>query len=313
MNGQAVWRVRTPSGVRIARGPVAEGPTDLLPVGSISDLLSVHGPSIVDMLQIEPCGPVPTDTEVLAPVDQQEIWASGVTFERSRAARLEEAATGDVYDRAYVAERPELFFKAPGWRARGDAAPIGIRSDSNWNVPEPELGLVGDARGTLVAYTIGNDVSSRSIEAENPLYLPQAKVFNGACALGPALVPVECAPPIQELIIHMTVTRADKNVFQDQVRLSHMRRVPGELVDWLFRALHFPMGFVLLSGTSMVPPPEFTLMYGDTVRISIPGVGTLTNYVGALGKNDDPYEAGTASSYRRPMHAGQLRTIKGAP
>jgi 2-dehydro-3-deoxy-D-arabinonate dehydratase len=303
VNGQAVWRIAAPDGVRIARGRVTEGPTDLLPVDSISELLSVHGPSLVDTLHMDSRGPVPSGTELLAPVDDQEIWASGVTFERSRVARNEEAATtGDVYDRVYVAERPELFFKAPGWRVRGEAAPIGIRSDSAWNVPEPELGLVVDARGVLVAYTVGNDVSSRSIEGENPLYLPQAKVFHGACALGPALVPVECAPPFQELVIHMTVVRADRNAFEDQVRLSRMRRTPEELVDWLFRALHFPVGFVLMSGTSMVPPAEFTLMLGDTVRISVPGVGTLTNHVGELGKNDSR-EAEAAVARRLPTHA----------
>jgi 2-dehydro-3-deoxy-D-arabinonate dehydratase len=235
-------------------------------VDSISELLSVHGPSLLD------------------------------------ARNEEAAATGDVYDRVYVAERPELFFKAPGWRARGEAAPIGIRSDSAWNVPEPELGLVVDARGVLVAYTVGNDVSSRSIEGENPLYLPQAKVFHGACALGPALLPVECAPPFQELVIHMTVVRADRNVFEDRVRLSRMRRTPEELVDWLFRALHFPVGFVLMSGTSMVPPTEFTLMFGDTVRISVPGVGTLTNHVGEVGKYDSS-EAEAAFARRLPTHA----------
>ena len=312
MNGQAVWRVATPGGVRIARGPVTEGPTDLLPVSSIAELLSVQGPALVDTLHMDSCERVPSGTDLLAPVDDQEIWASGVTFERSREARNEEAATGDVYDRVYVAERPELFFKAPGWRARGEAAPIGIRADSVWNVPEPELGMVVDARGAIVAYTVGNDVSSRSIEGENPLYLPQAKVFHGACALGPALVPVECAPPFQELVIHMTVTRADKDIFEDEVRLSSMRRTPEDLVDWLFRALHFPKGFVLLSGTSMVPPAEFTLMYGDTVRISMPGVGTLTNHVGEVGKTDSN-EAVTALASEASTGTGQPCEMRGTP
>lgn len=298
-----MWRIGTPSGVRIARGPVTEGPRELLPVDSISELLSGDGPSLVDMLRTDSCGPVPSGSELLAPVDEQEIWASGVTFERSRDARNEEAVTSDVYDRVYTADRPELFFKAPAWRARGEGAPIGIRSDSSWNVPEPELGLVVDARGGLVAYTVGNDVSSRSIEGENPLYLPQAKVFDGACAVGPSLVPVECAPPFEELVIHMTVTRADKAVFEDEVRLSSMRRTPEELVDWLFRALPFPKGFVLLSGTSMVPPAEFTLQYGDSISIRVPGVGTLTNFVGAIGKND-PHEGDSVPGHV-PAHAGR--------
>jgi 2-dehydro-3-deoxy-D-arabinonate dehydratase len=223
-------------------------------------------------------------------VDDQEIWASGVTFERSREARNEEAITSDVYDRVYVADRPELFFKAPAWRVRGPEASIGVRSDSAWNVPEPELGLVVDAGGALVGYTVGNDVSSRSIEGENPLYLPQAKVFQGACALGPSLVPVESAPPFDQLVIHMTVGRNHAIVFEDRVHLSSMRRTPEELVDWLFRALPFPTGCVLLSGTSMVPPSDFTLLYGDTIDIRVPGVGKLTNYVGEIGVSDRAIE-----------------------
>jgi 2-dehydro-3-deoxy-D-arabinonate dehydratase len=309
--GQAVWRIGTPGGVRIARGPVTEGPTELLPVDSISELLSSEGPSLLDMLRADPCGSVPSGSQLLAPVDDQEIWASGVTFERSRDARNEEAVTSDVYDRVYIAERPELFFKAPAWRARGEGAPIAIRSDSSWNVPEPELGLVVDARGAIVAYTVGNDVSSRSIEGENPLYLPQAKVFHGACALGPSLVPVECAPPFKELVILMSVARADKTVFEDEVRLSSMRRTPEELVDWLFRSLPFPNGFVLLSGTSMVPPPDFTLRFGDTIRIQVPGVGTLTNYVGEIGKDGAP-EANSVPG-QAPAPAGQRHGVRRQP
>lgn len=294
--------------MRLARGPVGEGPMDLLPVDSISELLSDSGPSLRDMLFADSRGAVPHDSRVLAPVDDQEVWASGVTFERSRDARNEEAVTSDVYDRVYVADRPELFFKAPAWRVRGNGAPIGIRSDSSWDVPEPELGLVVDARGSIVAYTVGNDVSSRSIEGENPLYLPQAKVFQGACALGPSLVPVECAPPFEELVIHMSVVRADILQFEDEVRLSSMRRTPEDLVDWLFRALPFPQGFVLLSGTSMVPPPDFTLRLGDVIRIGVPGVGTLSNYVGELGK--DGVLGGASRGERVPAPPGQGHGVR---
>lgn len=282
--GQALWRVSTPEGVRIARGLLTEGPTELLPVRSIDELLSTDGPSLVDALHMDSSGPVPDTAGLLAPVDNQEIWASGVTFERSRAARNEETTTADVYDRVYDADRPELFFKSPGWRVCGEGASIGIRTDSGWDVPEPELGMVVDARGTLVAYTVGNDVTSRRIEADNPLYLPQAKIFHGACAVGPALVPVECAPPFQELAIHMTITRAGESVFEDRVGLSSMKRKPEELIHWVFQALDFPVGFVLLSGTAIVPPAEFTLMDGDVVVISIPGVGVLTNRVAHSGK-----------------------------
>ncbi len=202
-----------------------------------------------------------------------------MTFRRSLEARMEEAeaAEPDIYDRVYEAERPELFFKAAPGRSRGPGEPVGIRADSGWNVPEPELAVVADCRGKIVAYIIGNDLSSRSIEGENPLYLPQAKVYLGSCALGPALVPVDQAPALEDLQIRLVVIRDGGEAFAGTVRLIDMRR--AELVEWLFRAQEFPAGVVLLTGTSIVPPSDFTLRAGDLVTITVPGLGQLSNPV----------------------------------
>jgi len=183
----------------------------------------------------------------------------------------------------YDAVRPELFCKATPGRVRGPRAPVGIRRDSGWDVPEPELGLVADAAGRLVALTVGNDMSSRSIEGENPLYLPQAKIFTGSCALGPALVPLTDVPSFDALVIELTIRRAGEVLFTDSVPLSAMKRTPEELLEWLFQAMDFPVGVVLLTGTSIVPPQEFTLRAGDIVDIAVPGVGTLTNPVEEIG------------------------------
>jgi 2-dehydro-3-deoxy-D-arabinonate dehydratase len=226
---------------------------------------------------------VPAGARVLCPLENQEVWASGVTFERSREARNEEAGPVDIYDRVYEAERPELFLKAAPGRVRGPGEPIGVRADSGWDVPEPELALVANAAGDLVAYTVGNDVSSRSIEGENALYLPQAKIFTGSCALGPALVPVQEVPPLPELTVRLEIRRGDEAIFGDEVSLGALRRTPAELLGWLFQALDFPAGVVLLTGTSIVPPPELTLAAGDVVRIAVPGVGTLVNPVEVVG------------------------------
>jgi 2-dehydro-3-deoxy-D-arabinonate dehydratase len=286
----ALYRVALPDGsVRAARGDVAEGPVDLLPSGvSVDDLLSSDdlppGAALGAVLDGPSAGPVPSGSRVLAPVAGQEVWASGVTFERSRAARNEEAGPVDIYDRVYEAVRPELFCKATPGRVRGPGEPVGIRRDSGWDVPEPELGLVADHAGRLVAVTVGNDMSSRSIEGENPLYLPQAKVFTGSCALGPALVPVTDATSVGSLVIELTIHRDGAELFTDSVPLSAMRRAPEELLEWLFSALEFPVGVVLLTGTSIVPPQELTLREGDVVDIDVPGVGTLSNPVEEIGR-----------------------------
>ena len=192
----AIWRVQTAAGPRLARGSVEGGPVELLE-GTI-DMLLANG-----SLDAKAAGPLPAGSVVMAPVDGQEVWAAGVTYAASRSARNDESkGTHDFYDLVYDAERPELFFKAAPGRVRGPGGLIGVRQDSGWDVPEPELALVISATGKIVGYTVGNDVSSRSIEGENPLYLPQAKVYRGSCALGPCIVPVAEAPPAEEMEIH---------------------------------------------------------------------------------------------------------------
>ena len=219
--------------------------------------------------------------EVHPPIGTQEVWAAGVTYFRSRTARMEEskdAGGGTFYDRVYEADRPELFFKASAWRVRGPRAGIRIRKDAKWNVPEPELALCVNARGEIVGYTIGNDVSSRDIEGENPLYLPQAKVYDGSCALGPGLyVTKDRLPPETEIAIR--ITRDHDIVFHGETTLSQMRRKPEELVEYLYRETSFPSGCILLTGTGIIPPDEFTLATGDLVEITIEPIGTLSNVV----------------------------------
>jgi 2-dehydro-3-deoxy-D-arabinonate dehydratase len=281
----ALYRVRLGEAVRLARGSTDRGPAELLPRETDLDrLLATGAPALRNALDGPADGPAPAGAQVLAPIAGQEVWAAGVTFERSRVARNEESGQVDHYDKVYDAVRPELFPKAAPGRTRGPGEAIGIRADSEWNVPEPELGLVADAAGRLVAYTVGDDVSSRSIEGENPLYLPQAKVYTGSCALGPALVPVADAPPLAELRILLTVRRDDAEVYSDAVPLSGMRRGADELLRWLFAAMDFPVGVVLLSGTSIVPPSDFTLRPGDEVKVDVPGIGTLTNPVCQVGR-----------------------------
>jgi len=216
----------------------------------------------------------------LPPVGSQEIWAAGVTYFRSRTARMEEAeaAGGDVfYDKVYDAARPELFFKATPSRTRGHLAPIRIREDSTWDVPEPELTLAINAFGRVFGYTIGNDVSSRSIEGENPLYLPQAKVYRGSCALGPALVVGDAVTP--ETRIRLLIHRDGSAVFTGETTVSQIKRGFDELAGFLFRDNEFPTGAYLLTGTGIVPDHPFTLAHGDRVTISIDGLGELVNEV----------------------------------
>lgn len=223
---------------------------------------------------------VPED--LLAPIGNQEVWAAGVTYFRSRNARMEEAKTpggGDFYDRVYNAERPELFFKATPHRVVGPGAKVAIRSDARWSVPEPELALFVSPGGKIVGYTIGNDMSSRDIEGENPLYLPQAKVYDRSCALGPCLLVAEQPLPLSTEI-SIEIRRAGEPVFSGQTTLKEMKRNPKELVEYLYRASSFPQGCFLLTGTGIVPPDSFTLQVADEIRITIPPIGTLTNTVG---------------------------------
>jgi len=216
-----------------------------------------------------------------APLSGQEIWAAGVTYLRSREARMEEskdAGGGDFYAKVYDADRPELFFKATAYRTVGSGEVVRIRKDSQWNVPEPELTLFVCSEGTIEGYTIGNDMSSRDIEGENPLYLPQAKSYNGSAAIGPCLyVPAEPIHP--ESIIQLEIKRQTALIFSGEISINRMKRKHKELVDYLFRETSFPKGVYLMTGTGIVPPDHFTLQPGDEIKIAIENIGTLVNTV----------------------------------
>lgn len=218
---------------------------------------------------------------VVAPVGRQEVWAAGVTYVRSREARMEESASSgaaDLYDKVYAAERPELFFKATPARVAGHGQNVYIRRDSTWDVPEPELTLFINTQGNIQGYTIGNDMSSRSIEGENALYLPQAKIFERCAALGPCLyVPETAIAP--DAAIKMSISRNNENVYQDETSISRLKRSLPELAGFLYRECDFPHGSFLMTGTCLVPPNDFTLQEGDVVTINISGIGELVNTV----------------------------------
>lgn len=229
-----------------------------------------------------PAAALAADAPLLAPIGAQEVWAAGVTYLRSRSARMEEsksAGGGDFYDRVYHAERPELFFKAMASRVVGHRGKVAIRSDARWSVPEPELAVLCSATGKITGYTIGNDMSSRDIEGENPLYLPQAKVYNRSCALGPCIL-VGDEPLSRSTRIHLAIFRQGACAFQGDTTLANLKRDPQSLVDYLFRDNLFPVGCFLLTGTGIVPPDSFTLEFADEIRIAIDGIGTLINSVG---------------------------------
>ena len=213
-----------------------------------------------------------------APIESQEVWAAGVTYQRSLQARADEAVSSDPYDRVYTAERPEIFFKATAGRVRGPGQAVYIRSDSSWDVPEPELAVICNSRVEVVGYTIGNDMSSRSIEGENPLYLPQAKVFDGCCALGPAVALAWDFSP-SDRKIELDIRRNASIIYRSETSTSSMRRSILDLVDYLGRDQRFEAGCVLLTGTGIVPPSDFTLQDGDEVSIRIDGIGLLENPV----------------------------------
>jgi 2-dehydro-3-deoxy-D-arabinonate dehydratase len=223
--------------------------------------------------------PDPKTPHWLAPVDEQEVWAAGVTYERSRDARQEESADGgDVYARVYAAERPEIFFKSPGPKVVGHLHEVGIREDATWNVPEPELGLVINSSREVIGFTIGNDMSSRDIEGANPLYLPQAKVYTAACSMGPGLMIM----PVDgwlKTTIKINITRGGKSAFDGEVHTGKIHRSVNDLVDYLTRSNFYPDGVVLLTGTGTVPPNDFTLAAGDVITITIDGLGVLKNTV----------------------------------
>lgn len=224
--------------------------------------------------------------KLLAPIDRQEVWAAGVTYQRSQTARREESQdAGSFYDKVYAADRPELFFKATPRRVVGPGQCVRLRQDTQWCVPEPELALIINPEMKIVGYTIGDDVSCRDIEGENPLYLPQAKVFEACCALGPVVTLAGAMPALAEVQIELQISRDGKTAYAATTELARMARSPEDLVGWLAREQQFPDGVILLTGTGIVPPDDFTLQPGDQIAITITGIGTLRTGV-ALGKLD---------------------------
>lgn len=241
-------------------------------------LLEMPYKIIADFLKVMPAVQ-DANHKLLAPIEpDQEVWASGVTYAYSRDAREMETEVKNIYQKVYEAKRPELFFKAAGWRTVGQNSSIRIRKDTVWNVPEPELALVINCFGEVVGYTVGNDVSSRDIEGENPLYLPQAKSYDGSCAIGPGII-ISNADELRDLLIVLEIIRNDEKVFRGSTRTSQMKRSFEELVKYLTSELTFPNGSILMTGTGIVPPDGFTLHRGDIVRIKI-GSLTLENIVG---------------------------------
>ncbi|HJQ28977.1 MAG TPA: fumarylacetoacetate hydrolase family protein [Rubrobacter sp.] len=235
---------------------------------TLERLLEVQAADVRGFLEDRPLEGAAEDHS-LPPVEPaHEVWASGVTYLRSREAREFESADADAYERVYDAERPELFFKAPGWRVVGHGERVRVREDSHWNVPEPELVLVVNSGMEIVGYTAGDDVSSRDIEGENPLYLPQAKVYDGACALGPGIV-LSGPDSMRDLRIRMSITRGDETVFEDETDTSQMKRTLEDLASYLGKELTFPAGAFLMTGTGIVPEDDFTLKPGDRVGISV--------------------------------------------
>jgi 2-dehydro-3-deoxy-D-arabinonate dehydratase len=249
----------------------------------LGELLAAPDPAAMaaEQLRLSKSSESLDNVSLLAPVCRQEVWAAGVTYKRSKIAREEESVgAAQFYDKVYTADRPELFLKAPAWRVVGPAGTIRIRRDAKWNVPEPEFALVISPSTKIVGYTIGNDVSSRDIEGENPLYLPQAKVYDGSCAVGPVITLAGAMPTLGEVQIKLEIDRNGKRAFEGTTNLGQMARTPENLVEWLCREISFPDGAILLTGTGIVPPDAFTLSAGDEVRITIDGIGTLVNRVG---------------------------------
>ncbi len=257
-------------------------PSQVENIQTLSDILHSPDPAGLARFLIDPrSGSIKCDeVTFLAPIDRQEVWAAGVTYKRSQVARMEESKAGaSHYDKVYTADRPEIFFKGTPHRVSGPGEPVRVRQDSRWSVPEPEFTLVINPAGKIVGYTIGNDMSARDIEGENPLYLPQAKVYSQCCGLGPAILlaaePLDLAATEVKLVIH----RGGAAAFEGSTTLAQLHRKLPELADWLYRENEFPYGAFLLTGTGIVPPDNFSLEEGDSVTISITGVGTLTNPV----------------------------------
>lgn len=280
-------KIRRASGdhvVAIENGQVFTLDTALDPeVPSLAALLAQPNPIAAARELIDPrFAPEPLGGQTfLAPIDRQEVWAAGVTYKRSKVAREEEShGAAQFYDKVYSAPRPELFMKATPERVVPPGQPVYIRADSKWNVPEPEFTLVLTPAGKIVGYTIGNDMSSRDIEGENPLYLPQAKIYRRSCAIGPVVTPVSGMPPLSGVEIKLVISRGGKPAYEGTTTLAQLNRTPESLAEWLFRDNDFPNGALLLTGTGIVPPDEFSLQNGDDIAITIAGIGTLRNPVG---------------------------------
>jgi len=248
----------------------------LPPSFTLDVVLQLPKAALIGFLRSLPKGASTNGAPLLAPVEPtSEVWAAGVTYLRSRDAREEESAVKDVYTRVYEAKRPELFFKANGWRVAGHDMPIRVREDSAWNVPEPELALVINSAGEIVGHTICNDVSSRDIEGDNPLYLPQAKVYNGSCAVGPG-IHIGDTERLKDLTIALEITRGGRTAFTGETRTSQIKRSLDELADYLTMELDFPKGAFLSTGTGIVPGQDFSLTHGDVVAITIGGADDIT-------------------------------------
>ena len=267
--------------VKVGAREQGESSAHLLAVENLAELLTLEKSTllstITEALQSSETAEV---ARLLPPVDAlTEVWAAGVTYKRSRAAREEESDQPDVYSRVYDADRPELFFKSVAWRVVGTGEPIGVRSDSAINAPEPEIALVCNSFGEIVGVTICNDVSSRSIEGENPLYLPQAKVYAGSCALGPGFVPIDQIPDIYNLEISVAVKRDGEVIWDGVTSTKEMHRTFEDLVKYLFLQMTFPQGVILSTGTGLVPSMSFNLSTEDEVTVGIERIGTLFNKV----------------------------------
>jgi 2-dehydro-3-deoxy-D-arabinonate dehydratase len=248
----------------------------------LGDVLAAPDPEslVMQMADVQTTTFPLASATLLPPIDRQEVWAAGVTYKRSKVAReSESAAAASFYDKVYTAPRPELFLKATAERVVRPGAPLRVRQDSTWTVPEPELALSITPEKRIVGFTIGNDMSARDIEGENPLYLPQAKIYAGSCSLGPVVTLASALPPLGQVTIELKIERAGSPAFQGSTQLTQMARTFESLVDWLFRENSFPNGVVLLTGTGIVPPDDFSLRSGDRVRILISGIGELVNPV----------------------------------
>jgi 2-dehydro-3-deoxy-D-arabinonate dehydratase len=273
-------KVRQPSGT-IGVGVIEGNQARFLKPCSLGDVLHAADPAAAARALLGDAPAVALETlSLLPPIDRQEVWAAGVTYKRSREARERESVgAARFYDLVYNAERPELFFKATAARVVGPGQRIRVRRDSRWSVPEPELALVVSPALKIVGYTIGNDVSARDIEGDNPLYLPQAKVYDGACSLGPVITLADASPPREQVAIRLTIERSGQTVFDGSTTLAAMKRSFEDLVSWLGRDNSFPNGVILLTGTGVVPPDNFTLTAGDIVHIDATGIGRLSNIV----------------------------------